>query len=529
MTKPFLMGAETEFAVSGLRGGVTIDADDVYDMLAEAVKKLRAWAPDQHGYRGLYLENGARLYLDYGSHPEHATAECFTPRQVTLYDKAGEHLLSQAARQAMEDRPGVVLRIIKNNIDPLLPDGVTYGSHESYTSWASEEVVGPALMPHLVSRVLYCGSGGLSGHTDGIGYELSQRARHMQVTYSDDTTSFRAIYSNRRRTDIDGGETWTRLHLLGKDSHRAPFGIYLTYATTGLLVEMLNRGMEVGKGLALVEPVEALHAFSRDPWGKTTAVLEDGRRLTAREIQSEYLEQCERALQQGVLPMWAGEAIGHWRETLADLERDPRRLADRLDPYCKLAIYEHELRRARLEWADLRGALATLNELRCEYGQHIIHGVLTDSDTGLDEASRVEFAVAREKAGDLDRLHFATRLQALELNYHETSGLYDRLREAGRMRDVVVTQADIEQASRNPPLGGRAAVRGEWIRANREADWHGDWQYVFQHSTGRCVDLRDPFADVGREVTLVIEKDLGPYDVEVSELLAMPATEPQTA
>ena len=339
MTKPFLMGAETEFAVSGRRGDAPLDYDDVYDMLAEAVKKLRAWVPDQHGYRGMYLENGARLYLDYGSHPEHATAECFTPSQVTLYDKAGEYLLAKAALDAMQERPGVVLRIIKNNVDPLFPEGVTYGSHESYTSWATEEIVGPALMPHLVSRVLYCGSGGLSGHADGIGYELSQRARHMQVTYSDDTTSFRAIYSNRRRTDIDGGVTWTRLHLLGKDSHRAPFGIYLTYATTGLLVEMLNRGLEVGKGLALVEPVEALNAFSRDPWGKATAILEDGRRLTAREIQSEYLEQCELAFHQGDLPAWAGEAISHWRETLADLERDPRRLADRLDPYCKLVIY----------------------------------------------------------------------------------------------------------------------------------------------------------------------------------------------
>ena len=87
MTKPFLMGAETEYAVSGQRDGNPIDADDVYEMLAEAVKQLRAWVPDQHGYRGLYLENGAWLYLDYGSHPEHATAECFTPRQVTLYDK----------------------------------------------------------------------------------------------------------------------------------------------------------------------------------------------------------------------------------------------------------------------------------------------------------------------------------------------------------------------------------------------------------------------------------------------------------
>ena len=93
------------------------------------------------------------------------------------------------------------------------------------------------------------------------------------------------------------------------------------------------------------------------------AELEDGRTLTALEIQSEYLEACERALQKGVLPGWAGEAVAHWRETLGDLERDPRRLADRLDPYCKLVIFEHELRRTGCDWADLRRALATLSEL----------------------------------------------------------------------------------------------------------------------------------------------------------------------
>src|SRR5262249_52943692 len=157
----------------------------------------------------------------------------------------------------------------------LDPDGTTYGTHESYTSWVPSDEVGPQLIPHLVSRVLYCGSGGLTGKPGSVGFELSQRARHLHSVEGDDTTSDRAIFSTRVRKLTDGGGDWTRIHLIGKDSQRAPFGIYLTHAVTGLLIEMINRGLRVGDGLALSDPLAALRAFSFDPWGKARARLAD--------------------------------------------------------------------------------------------------------------------------------------------------------------------------------------------------------------------------------------------------------------
>src|SRR5262249_50039877 len=147
--KPFLMGIETEYAASGTRDGQWIDPEEVYNPLADALRELRATAADHAGCHGLYLENGARLYLDYGGHPEHATAECHTPRQAALYDKAGEVLLRLAAERAMVRNPALSVRVIKNNLDPIDPDNTTYGTHESYTCWAPSEVVGPQLIPHL--------------------------------------------------------------------------------------------------------------------------------------------------------------------------------------------------------------------------------------------------------------------------------------------------------------------------------------------------------------------------------------------
>jgi hypothetical protein len=524
--RPFLMGAETEYAVSGRQDGEWVDPDLVYERLAGVIKEMRAWVPDHHGYHGLYLEHGGRLYLDYGSHPEHATPECHTPRQVTLYDKAGEHLLRLARELLAAREPALTVRVIKNNLDPVEPDHTTYGTHESYTCWVSGAEAAPQLVPFLVSRVLYCGAGGLTAHAGGIGFELSQRARHLLVAEGDDTTYNRAIFSTRIRKATDGGGEWTRIHLIGKDSQRAPFGIYLTHAATSLLIEMINRGLEVGRGLALVDPVAALRAFSLDPWARKKAALVGGRELTAVQIQTEYLEQCEQALQKGLLPDWAGEAIRHWRDTLTALETDPLRLANRLDAYCKLLICEHELRRAGLSWTDLRQALEKLDLLHDGYTDRVVRAVLSDSDGEMIDDERESFAQAREavgvgQPGVLQRLLFATRLRAIDVQYHELGGLYDRLRDAGKMKDVILTPLEVEEASRIPPPGGRAALRGAWIRGHREGDWCGDWHYVWQPSSGQCLDLRDPFSGARRTVRLALPADLEPHEIDVLDLLRM--------
>jgi hypothetical protein len=524
--KPFLMGSETEFSVSGQRDGRYLEPDEVYELIEEIIQEERAFVPDDGGYRGMYLQHGGRLYLDYGSHPEHATPECFTPRQVACYDKAGEHLLRLASTILMDIDANLRINVVKNNLDPVDPDQVSFGTHESYTCWVTGEVAGPQLLPHLVTRILYAGSGGLSGHREGIGFELSQRARHLMQATGHDTTNNRAIFSTRVRKDSDySSDGWVRVHLIGKDSQRAPFGIYLTYATTGLLIEMLNRGYKVGQGLALAESVSALRKISRDPWLKVQVPLADGRKMTALEIQFAYLEECERAVQHGGMPEWAPEAVRHWRETLADLARDPLRLADRLDPYCKLLIYQHELRRAQLDWADLRQALGRLTTLRDRYPEEVVHAVVSENPTRLEgeniqayKAACTDFGVGR----CLDQLRFAIRLQALDINYHELGGLYDRLHDAGRIRNVILQPEDIERASLEPPSGGRAGLRGEWIRNNRDPGWRGDWQYVWQITTGRCLDLRNPFSGERRVVQLPKDRDGDHYRYDVLDLLLQP-------
>ena len=46
----------------------------------------------------VFLQNGARLYLDVGSHPEYATPECDSLYDLVVHDKAGERILESLLR-----------------------------------------------------------------------------------------------------------------------------------------------------------------------------------------------------------------------------------------------------------------------------------------------------------------------------------------------------------------------------------------------------------------------------------------------
>jgi hypothetical protein len=505
--KPFLMGTECEYAVSGRssKRGV-VAAEEVYALLNDALRKERLFLPDVGGGRAMYLQHGGRFYMDSGGHPEYATPECSTPAEVVAYDKAGERLMQIATARIARDFPEYDLAVLKNNIGPVFPDRVAWGCHESHVSWLPLERVGPMLLPHLVSRTIYCGAGTLSARNNGTGFELSQRARHLVQATGSETTSNRAIFCTRIRKASDvSSRGWQRLHLISKDSQRAPLGIYLTFGTTGLLMLLINDGVEVGKGLQFAQPVQALQQISLDPWLKTRVLLADGRRLTALEIQEEYLAQAEREVVGRGFPDWTVDVVRLWRDTLQELGRDPLRMANRLDPYCKLMIFDHELRRAGFVWGELHRALKTLETLRAAFPEPVVRAVLAEDPKGLLEELTPKYveavaAAKTEAPGVLERLRFAVRLQALELKYHELGGLYDQLLEAGRLQAVVVTPEQIEHATWEPPAGGRAAVRGECVKTLREPGWVCDWRYVYHNASGEMYDLRDPWETQRKKV-----------------------------
>src|SRR5699024_12062379 len=80
----------------------------------------------------VFLPNGSRLYLDVGSHPEYATAECDRLTDLIAQDSAGDAILADLladAQAALEaDGHDGRAHLVKNNTDA---QGNSYGSHEN--------------------------------------------------------------------------------------------------------------------------------------------------------------------------------------------------------------------------------------------------------------------------------------------------------------------------------------------------------------------------------------------------------------
>ena len=128
-----IFGIETEYGVTcAVDSGRGLSADEVARYL---FRKVVAWGRSSN----VFLRNGSRLYLDVGSHPEYATAECDDVRQLVAHDRGGERILEGLvvdAQQRLEHEgvPGTI-HLFKNNTDSA---GNSYGCHDRSRGRARE-------------------------------------------------------------------------------------------------------------------------------------------------------------------------------------------------------------------------------------------------------------------------------------------------------------------------------------------------------------------------------------------------------
>jgi proteasome accessory factor A len=426
---------------------------------------------------------------------------------VAAHDRAGERIVLRTAERVAREL-GVAISVVKNNLGAVRPDQFTWGNHESYLSWVPLDRTVEYLVPHLVTRLAYAGSGCLSAHAEGFGFELSQRARHLKRVTGGDTTHGRAIYCTRIRKSTDRSHTgWTRAHLIGKDSQRAPLGTYLTMGTTGFLFWMLNHGYVPQRELTLADPVRALRTASADPWFEKKLRLRmiGGGEMTALDIQGQYLADAEAFARRGPMPEWGAEVLRRWRETLEDLRVNPRRLTGKLDAYTKLALYDGAMRREGFEWSEVHRGLKLLTRLRHGFVDGVVERLLAEgaAPRAVDEdvMREARSIVVADGRGALDRLQFVLKLQMLDVKYHELGGLFDDFCRAGQIDDSVATEADVTAAITTAPPGGRAARRAELVRLHSgEAGWAANWQTVHQAFGGPEFEMNNPFDADARAV-----------------------------
>ena len=122
-----IFGLENEYGLTcTLNGQRHLSPDNVARYLFEQV------IPGARN-ANVFLENGARLYLDTGFHPEYATPECDDVTELVSHDKAGERIVEdlrhQAEKRLREDGLSGDILLFKNNTDSA---GNSYGCHENY-------------------------------------------------------------------------------------------------------------------------------------------------------------------------------------------------------------------------------------------------------------------------------------------------------------------------------------------------------------------------------------------------------------
>src|SRR5690606_23741108 len=235
-----IFGIETEFGVTcTFHGQRRLSPDEVARYL---FRRVVSWGRSSN----VFLRNGARLYLDVGSHPEYATAECDDLGQLVAHDKGGERiledLLADAERRLADEGIGGDIFLFKNNTDSA---GNSYGCHENYLVGRSGEFsrIADVLLPFLVTRQLICGAGKVLQTPRGAVYCLSQRAEHIWEGVSSATTRSRPIINTRDEPHADA-ERYRRLHVIVGDSNMSEVTTLLKVGTANLVLEMVEQGVQ---------------------------------------------------------------------------------------------------------------------------------------------------------------------------------------------------------------------------------------------------------------------------------------------
>ncbi|MFF9479006.1 Pup--protein ligase [Streptomyces sp. NPDC014733] len=446
-----IFGLENEYGVTcTFRGQRRLSPDEVARYL---FRRVVSWGRSSN----VFLRNGARLYLDVGSHPEYATPECDNVTELVTHDKAGERILEgllvDAERRLHEEGIAGDVYLFKNNTDSA---GNSYGCHENYLVARHGEFsrLADILIPFLVTRQLLCGAGKVLQTPRGAVYCVSQRAEHIWEGVSSATTRSRPIINTRDEPHADA-ERYRRLHVIVGDSNMSETTMLLKVGATDLVLRMIEAGT-VMRDLTLENPIRAIREVSHDITGQRKVRLASGREASALEVQQEYYEKavdfCDR---RGIRTGTVERVLELWGRTLG-------------------AIREQELDRVATE---------------------------------IDWVMKHQLIERYRTKNNITMSH--PRVAQIDLAYHDIHrrrGLYYLLERKGQAARIC-DDLKIFEGKSVPPQTTRARLRGDFIRRAQEQrrDFTVDWVHLkLNDQAQRTVLCKDPFRSVDDRVEKLI-------------------------
>ncbi len=352
MPKPgLLFGVETEYAVAGLRSdGEAVAREEIVHSLMDAARQRLVWAPDLHPGSGMFLQNSSRLYVDCGLHPEFATGECANPWDAVRYVEAGHRILAELASSVEAgSAPGTEILCLRSNVD-LGGTRATWACHENYLHRRPQNQLQSQMIPHLVTRVIYTGSGGFNPFSHGLEFTLSPRMAHFECLVTENSTRDRGLWHTKSEPLCAG---YKRLHVLCGESQCSETATFLKIAATALVTAMSDAGLKPGSAVQLADPLEALRIVTADPTCKKMLRMTGGEERTAIGIQRHYLEMAEAHADHACMPAWTSDVCRGWRSILDLLEDAPDSVTQTLDWAIKLALYTNHARNVGISWDSL--------------------------------------------------------------------------------------------------------------------------------------------------------------------------------
>ncbi|MGW1886204.1 Pup--protein ligase [Streptomyces sp. NPDC002133] len=446
-----IFGLENEYGVTcTFRGQRRLSPDEVARYL---FRRVVSWGRSSN----VFLRNGARLYLDVGSHPEYATPECDNVTELVTHDKAGERILEgllvDAERRLHEEGIAGDVYLFKNNTDSA---GNSYGCHENYLVARHGEFsrLADILIPFLVTRQLLCGAGKVLQTPRGAVYCVSQRAEHIWEGVSSATTRSRPIINTRDEPHADA-ERYRRLHVIVGDSNMSETTMLLKVGATDLVLRMIEAGT-VMRDLTLENPIRAIREVSHDITGQRKVRLASGREASALEVQREYYEKAVDFVdRRGIRTGTVAQVLELWGRTLDAIEEeDLDRIGTEIDWVMKYKLIER---------------------YRAKHNMTMSH----------------------------------PRVAQIDLAYHDIHrrrGLYYLLEKRGQAARIC-NDLKIFEGKSVPPQTTRARLRGDFIRRAQEQrrDFTVDWVHLkLNDQAQRTVLCKDPFRSVDDRVEKLI-------------------------
>ncbi len=446
-----IFGLENEYGVTcTFRGQRRLSPDEVARYL---FRRVVSWGRSSN----VFLRNGARLYLDVGSHPEYATPECDNVTELVTHDKAGERILEgllvDAERRLHEEGIAGDVYLFKNNTDSA---GNSYGCHENYLVARHGEFsrLADILIPFLVTRQLICGAGKVLQTPRGAVFCVSQRAEHIWEGVSSATTRSRPIINTRDEPHADA-ERYRRLHVIVGDSNMSETTMLLKVGATDLVLRMIEAGT-VMRDLTLENPIRAIREVSHDTTGQRKVRLASGREASAIEVQREYYEKAVDFVdRRGIRTGTVEQVLELWGRALDAIEaEDLDRIGTEIDWVMKYKLIER---------------------YRAKHNMTMSH----------------------------------PRVAQIDLAYHDIHrrrGLYYLLEKKGQATRIC-NDLKIFEGKSVPPQTTRARLRGDFIRRAQEQrrDFTVDWVHLkLNDQAQRTVLCKDPFRSVDDRVEKLI-------------------------